>query len=76
MPDLMDRVQDFAADLAADALGAHQRRPQPMGRAYCANLDCGEPIAPARTALGAQLCMDCQRAEEAAVAHLRTWGRR
>lgn len=34
------------------------------GRAHCANLDCGEPIAPVRQQMGATLCIDCQRAIE------------
>ena len=76
MPDAMDRVQQHAAEINADALAMHQRRARPLGRDYCANLDCGEPILPARTALGAQLCMDCQRGEEARAAHFETWGRR
>lgn len=76
MPDLMDRVQQHAEDVAADALAAHAQRQQPVGRTTCANLDCGDDIVPARTALGAQLCIDCQRAEEAALACVNTGGRR
>lgn len=76
MPDAMDRVQQHAADLASDALAVHATRPQVAGRTECANLDCGEPILPARTALGAQLCLDCQQGEEARAAHFTTWGRR
>lgn len=76
MPDAMDAVQQFAADATDDALRRHQARPVVAGRTTCANLDCGEPIGPARTALGAQLCMECQREHEARSAHFRTWGRR
>lgn len=76
MPDAMDRVQQLAQDLAADAVAEHARRPVAAGRTHCANLDCGEPIAPARTALGAQLCLDCQQAEEAARVHQAAWRRR
>jgi RNA polymerase-binding transcription factor DksA len=71
MPDAMDRVQQYADDLNADALAQHARRPVQTGR-----MDCGEPILPARTALGALLCMECQRAEEARAAHFSTWRRR
>ena len=38
--------------------------------------DCGADIAPVRTALGAQLCLDCQSAEESRAAHFKAWGRR
>ena len=76
MPDEMDRVQQHAEAVTRDALAAHALRPQQAGRETCANLDCGADIAPVRTALGAQLCMDCQMGEEAAQAHLKTWGRR
>ena len=76
MPDAMDRVQQYAQDLTTDALAEHARRPVAAGRTHCGNLDCREPIAPERTALGAQLCMDCQRAEEAARVHQAAWRRR
>ena len=54
MADDMDRVQQHVEDCARDALAAHALRPQHEGRTSCANLDCGEAIAPVRTALGAQ----------------------
>lgn len=76
MPDAMDRVQQHAQDMTADALAEHARRPVVAGRTHCGNLDCGEPIAPARIALGAQLCLDCQQAEEAARVHQAAWRRR
>lgn len=72
----MDRVQQYASDLAGDALAKHARRPLQAGRTTCANLDCGEAIAPRRTALGAVLCLECQTAEEARAAHLKAWGRK
>lgn len=76
MPDAMDRVRQHAQDVAADALAKHASRPVLPGRAYCANLDCEADIAPARTALGAQLCLECQQAEEARRVHQQTWMRR
>lgn len=76
MPDAMDHCQQLAEDLATSALEHHARREVKPGRTTCANLDCGDDIAPARTALGAQLCIDCQRGEEAQAAHFRTWSRR
>ena len=72
----MDHIQQHAEDVAADALAAHALRQRQPGRTTCANLDCGADIAPVRTALGAQLCMDCQAAEEAQASHFKTWGRR
>jgi RNA polymerase-binding transcription factor DksA len=72
----MDAVQQYAENYTADALAQHARRPVVQGRTHCANTDCGEPIAPTRTALGAQLCLDCQHAEEARAAHFAKWGHR
>lgn len=76
MPDAMDRVQQHAEDLASDALQAHALRPRQPGLTACENADCREPIAAARTALGARLCLDCQREEEGWAAHFAAWGRR
>lgn len=76
MTDEMDRVQQHVEDCARDALAAHALRQRPEGRTTCANLDCGDAIAPMRTALGAQLCLACQAAEEAQAAHFRTWRHR
>ena len=73
MPDAMDRVQQHAEDLNADALAAHQRMlPRGPGRQFCADEECGEPIAPARQALGATLCLECQAGSEARGAHFKT----
>jgi RNA polymerase-binding transcription factor DksA len=76
MPDAMDRVQQHNDDHAEDALRRHAARPRPPGRTHCANLDCGEPIGDARRALGAQLCILCQQAEEASAVHLNRWRQR
>lgn len=65
MPDAMDRVQQHAQDLTADALDAPARRPRPLGLAFCEDEACGEPVSPERQALGARLCLDCQHATEA-----------
>ena len=76
MPDAMDRVQQHAADLNADALANHQRTlPRGPGLQFCADEGCGEPIAPARQAMGATLCLDCQTAAEARSAHFAAWRR-
>lgn len=71
----MDAVQQHAQHMAEDALQRHAARRQVAGRTSCANLDCGEPITPARTALGAQLCMECQIEAEGQAAHFSTWRR-
>lgn len=73
MPDAMDRLQDFNDDHVSDALKRHQQRPRQEGRANCANLECGDAINPQQQAMGAQLCVVCQRAEEAVSTHLRVW---
>lgn len=75
MPDLMDAVQDRLL-AEAEALQAVREQRPVQGRTRCATDGCGEPISPERTALGAQLCMDCQRGEEARAVHFRTWARR
>lgn len=65
MPDAMDAVQAFAQDAVDDALRNRARQPTTVGRTHCANLDCGEAISPLRQQGGAQLCIECQRADEA-----------
>lgn len=76
MPDAMDRVQQHAQDLTADALAAHAKRAVVVGRTHCINVDCGEAIAPARTTMGAQRCVVCQTEHEARAAHFAAWGHR
>ncbi len=66
MPDAMDRVQQHAQDMVDDAMRARDGKSQLPGRDTCASLDCELDISPQRKAIGAQLCIDCQRDEEAA----------
>lgn len=73
MGDAMDKVQQLNIDRVSDALARHADRPRLVGRETCANLDCGEAINAIRQQGGAQLCIDCARAEEAAAVHLCTW---
>ena len=75
MPDAMDQVQQHVDDMASDALSRHAARPRTQGRTHCAVADCQEPIAAERTALGAQLCMECQQDEDSRAAHFRGWKR-
>lgn len=74
MPDFMDAVQERVLAETEAVLAARGDRPE--GRSQCADDDCGAPISDERMALGAQLCLDCQRASEARAAHFRTWGGR
>lgn len=73
MPDAMDAIQREAERIVDVGLQRHANRSRAEGRSTCAHADCGEPIAPERTALGARLCIDCQRGEEAAASHFATW---
>lgn len=75
MPDAMDHVQAMNDRHTENALRTHARRERTEGATHCQNLDCGEPIMPARQALGARLCLECQRGEEAQAAHFQTWHR-
>lgn len=70
-----DRVQLMEARQLANALDRHAHRKQSAGRVTCANLDCGAAIAPLRQQIGAQLCIDCARAEEAQAQHMRRGAR-
>lgn len=76
MPDAMDLVQQHNDDSVADASKRHASLAVPVGRTMCANVDCGEPISEHRRRDGAQLCLGCQRTEEAQAVHFRQWGRR
>lgn len=76
MPDLMDKLQQHNDDHVADSLRAHAQRPRAPGRTTCANLDCKDDIAAARTALGAQLCLACQQEAEAQAVHFSAWRNR
>lgn len=75
MPDEMDRVQAMSDRHTENALRTHASRVRTVAATHCQNLDCAEPIASARQALGARLCLDCQQEEEAHAAHFRQ-GRR
>lgn len=75
MPDLMDRVQAVTDLHTENALQHHARRARPQGLSHCENQDCGLPITAQRQQMGARLCIDCAKAEEAAQAHMRVWRR-
>lgn len=72
----MDRCQQFNDDVVADALARLASKARSAGLSECERLDCGEPINPERTALGARLCMECQHEADAQAAHFRAWSRR
>ena len=60
--DVIELAQQRQQEDVDHALQA--RAPAQPGRTHCANLDCGAPILPVRQRIGAQLCIDCQRASE------------
>lgn len=62
MSDIVDQAQELEQAQREDALASHMRSPV-LGRVCCA--DCGGAIAPLRTAIGAQRCIECQTAIEA-----------
>jgi len=64
MCDDVERAQDIAQHFIDSSLRDHfAARKQPRsGRSTC--IECEEPITPTRKALGADLCIDCQRDED------------
>ncbi|MBN8921609.1 MAG: hypothetical protein BGP10_15910 [Rhodanobacter sp. 68-29] len=60
--DTIDLAQQRQMDDIDHALAS--RRKVGAGRSHCEQPDCGEPISDARKALGAVLCIDCQRDAE------------
>lgn len=60
--DVIDVAQRRQLEEIELALAARPSNKQ--GRKHCKNAECGEAIAPQRQQLGAQLCIDCQRAAE------------
>lgn len=64
MGDLMDQVQAQIEAQLANALEHRARAPVRAGLSHCEDVECREPIAPLRTAIGARLCIDCAREEE------------
>lgn len=61
--DMINVAQRRQQEEIDHALAARASRTA-TGRTHCAKADCGEPIAPMRPQLGAQLCIDCQRRAE------------
>jgi len=62
--DDIERAQETAQQFLDHSLRHHfstNKAPR-AGRSSC--IECEEPIAPARTLLGAVLCIDCQRDDE------------
>lgn len=62
--DIIDVAQRRQQEEIEHALQAHADKPVRTGREVCATPGCDEPISAARQALGAQLCIDCQRDAE------------
>lgn len=64
MTDVIDVAQRRQQEEIDHALESARLRAGKTGRTTCANLACGEPIAPLRTAMGATFCLDCQQRAE------------
>ena len=60
--DTIDLAQARQQDEVDHALAA-RRSPKP-GTDFCVVDDCGEPISPARKAMGATRCVECQSDHE------------
>lgn len=73
MPDAMDQAQQLNIDHVEDSIKRHESKPRLVGRAMCADTDCGEPISDYRRQGGAQLCVACQHAKEQQQRHFRKW---
>lgn len=78
MPDVIDQIQDVSERHLANSLQHRERvrANRPPGLTQCEDVDCRADIAPARTEMGARLCVGCQTAEEARGAQHAAWGRR
>lgn len=74
MVDAVDRVQAQTEAQLANALEHRARQPARAGLTRCEDADCGEPIAPMRTAMGARLCVECATADERLAAQHRGRG--
>ncbi len=72
MPDFMDHVQDRVLAETERAIASRTRVLE--GKEHC--VECGDHILPLRTAMGAQLCLDCQQGLEARDMHRAAWARR
>lgn len=68
--DIIDRAQALQQADIDHALA--NRRPPKRGLTHCENVDCGEPISEQRQQLGARMCIDCARDEEARAAQWST----
>lgn len=75
MVDDVDRITAMDERHLDDALRARAQRPAVSGLANCEDLECNAPITPQRQEMGARLCIDCAKADEARAAHHRQWRR-
>lgn len=75
MVDDVDRVTAMDERHLEDALRARAQRQVSEGLTQCEDMECGAPITAQRQAMGARLCIDCAKADEARAAHHRQWRR-
>jgi len=78
MPDVIDQIQDMTERHMENAERTHararaNRRP---GLTHCEQDDCRMPIAALRQQMGARLCIECAKADEARATHQAAWRRR
>lgn len=78
MPDAIDQMQDVSDRHVENSLRTHARSQaaKAPGLTHCEQIDCRAPITPLRQNMGARLCIDCARADEARTAHQATWRQR
>ena len=71
LTDLLAEKEEALRRKVAEQQAAAAAARQPM--THC--VDCGEPLSPARLALNAERCVECQKAWEYEKAHrARLWG--
>jgi|GEM_PF-2166373 len=78
MPDAIDHMQDVTERHVENSLRTHARAQanRPPGLTHCEQEDCRAPIATLRQQMGARLCIECAKADEARNAHLAAWRHR
>ena len=73
MSDWVDAAQDLQQRETDAVLARHQQRHVRARLTHCERHDCGEPVMPERTRLGARLCVDCEEEDRKRAAHFATW---
>ena len=78
MPDAIDQMQDVSDRHVENSLRTHARAQaaKAPGLTHCEQIDCRAPIAQLRQDMGARLCIEHARADEARAAHHASWRQR